>query len=285
MEGNLVRIRSQGTIQEAHAVTMDVIVQGPQSASGNSKFVIISNDSLKINGNSSLRGHVHSNNDIALNGDFTVDGNLTAVGDLDIHGDTIITGTSSQNVKSRDMPEIDWNYYYEIAKEGYQRHKMLSGGICSSGIVNGGIEIREDYNLYLAPSSGVLWVNGDLILHGDGEVRLEGVLIVTGDIDVEGHCEFSQSYSLGRPGPLAIASRDGRIVIDSTGSVNCKGDIVANQGEIKISGNGNDLRKVFARSGIKIDGRMDDYAVPSAGIDAPKKSPYDKGLTVQLWLR
>ncbi|MFH1476958.1 MAG: hypothetical protein ABIH24_05645 [Verrucomicrobiota bacterium] len=125
-----------------------------------------------------MNGNVFGNDDVWTFG--TVNGNIAAVGNV-IHLLGPCTGTISNGVPSRTLPEFNFDSYRQMATNGgtyYASGKTLSGKIAT-------------------PPNGVIYVNGDLLifnLFGNGTFS-NGTIVANGNITSIGRFTVTQTNS------------------------------------------------------------------------------------------
>ena len=174
---------------------------------------IFSNGSIDISGNGLLRNGSHSNQSTIVWGSCEVQtGAVDSAGTSTTGGAAdIVSGQVNSSVPRVTLPELDFDYYFNIARTNGQ-------------VYVGDKTLKGTY----APPGGVMWVVGNVTINATTEFT--GMLVATGDIYQAGKC--TQTPVNNMP---ALVSRNGKIDLQGNGSFH--GLIYTHSGIVDIHGN------------------------------------------------
>ncbi len=200
------------------------------SPSGNAKF--------HANGNMFLRGttdaliNLSSSTMMNINNNVTVGGDITAPdwGGTKWNKVSVDGTKTTETVPIVEIPDIDLTPYYNWALK--------------HGEVTNSVHISSSY----APRGGILWINGNVMI--DSHAVISGSIIATGDIMISGQADVSPTETA-----FALASRDGNVVITSSGTIT--GLIYAKTGGLQYTANGNIAGQIIVNGDIKKAGNSD----------------------------
>jgi hypothetical protein len=214
--GGAYALRSTGTVQNI-SETVKTFVQAPSTATAMSKG-IFSNDRIDISGSGELDNGSHSNSTDAAQATRIWGSVEIWTGDCDSVGTTVTggsanihAGTSRSGVRPIAFPELDFNYYYNIA-------------LANSQIRAG----DQDLSGALTPPGGVLWVNGNVEMR---KLDFTGTLVATGNVSHNGQVTMSTAL----PGHPVLISKLGSLDFQGGGTFN--GMIYVRTGGVEIRGN------------------------------------------------
>lgn len=238
-------ICSTGRYGNAVARTVLDIKNHPKNLSGSTNgtaqgafgYAVVSGDQMTWTGTGIMRieGKVHANGGFKMTGSDVMTGTtcrvsssveIWSVGDTMIYGDAsapVWKGKSPSNIVGTvttgpvplvQIPDIDLTPYYNHALANGQ---VYNGNWHFTGVSD------------LAPTGGIMWVNGNLKWSGSG--RLVGCFIATGDVNLSGSGDHVKVAAYP-----AVVSRDGNINISGSGKFN--GLLYARIGSFDKSGSG-----------------------------------------------
>jgi hypothetical protein len=214
--GGSYAISSTGTVSDV-SETVKTFVQAPSTASAMAKG-IFSNDKIDISGSGELDSGSHSNSTDAAaatriwgsveiwTGDCDSVGTTVTGGSANIHA-----GTARSGVAPIAFPELDFNYYYNIA---------LANGQVRTG--------NQSLSGTMAPAGGVLWVNGNVDMR---KLNFTGTLVATGNVTHNGQVTMSTAL----PGHPVLVSKLGSLDFAGGGTFN--GMVYVRTGGVTIRGN------------------------------------------------
>jgi cytoskeletal protein CcmA (bactofilin family) len=207
-------IESTGTVG---SMIRTIRVYGSYPSDSLSAFnkAFFTNADLKLTGGGAVNknvdgGDTHSNQDTDLSGHVTLTGAATSTGSMTVSGSASAADGVTGGVDPIDFPELDFDYYYNIARANGQ-------------VYNGNLKLSGTYT----PPGGVMWVNGDVSTKS--HVTIHGALFVTGDIHQAS--QFTQTKYDTFP---AMVSRNGNMHL--SGQTEVEGVIMAQTGSIDLTG-------------------------------------------------
>ena len=148
-------------------------------------YAVLSNGKIFVTGNSNIYCNsafgIHSNNPttsvgafgsgaidiVGITSDCWVYGNASAVGGIGVRNHGHLTGTKTHQATAVALPSFNaefFAYYYNLAGSDY----IYSG--------------TKTFTTNLAPTTGVIYVNGNVVL--EGTITVTGCIVATGDIRV-----------------------------------------------------------------------------------------------------
>lgn len=208
---------------------------------GEAKFH--SNSAMTIRGSADPQINLSSSVKIRISNNVTVGGDVTAPRLQYKASKVTIDGTATKaSVDLVEIPDIDLTPYYNWAL----RH----------GEVHNGFATSSSY----APNGGILWVEGDVWI--DSHAVISGSIIATGNIYISGQADITPTTSA-----LCIASRDGEIIVTSTGTLT--GLIYGKTGGFSYTANGNIEGQIIVNGDIKKAGNSDIMSTFAQSIPEP----------------
>jgi cytoskeletal protein CcmA (bactofilin family) len=199
------------------------------AAGGEAKFH--SNSSMNIRGSCDPIISLSSSIKIKVSNNVTVGGDLAAP-NLQYNASKVtVEGTATEaSVDIVEIPDIDLTPYYNWALK--------------RGEVHNGFATSTSYT----PNGGILWVEGDVYI--DSHAVIYGSIIATGNIYIGGQASILPTTSA-----FCAASRDGDIIVTSTGTLN--GLIYAKTGGFSYTANGDINGQIIVNGDIKKAGNSD----------------------------
>ncbi len=202
-----------------------------------------SNSAMYLRGATDPKISLSSATKIRVSNNVDVGGDLTAP-DLQYNSSKVtVGGTASQEpVGTVDIPDVDLTPYYNWAKR--------------FGEVYNGFATDSSY----APNGGILWVEGDVYIGAHAVIT--GSIIATGNIYISGQASIYPTTSA-----FCLASRDGEIVVTSTGTLN--GLIYAKTGGFEYTANGTINGQIIVNGDIKKSGSSDILTAYEQSVPSP----------------
>jgi len=202
-----------------------------------------SNSSMFLRGNTDPQISLSSSSKIRISNNVDVGGDVTAPELQYNSGKVDIDGTATEaSVDTVEIPDIDLTPYYNWAK---RRGEVYNGYASSSSYT---------------PIGGIMWVNGDVYL--DAHAVIYGSIIATGNIYIAGQASIYPTTSA-----FCVASRDGDIVVTSTGTLN--GLIYAKTGDFSYTANGTINGQIIVNGDINKGGNSDLLTSYEQSVPAP----------------
>lgn len=255
MDYGLYEVKAKGTVGPV-TEQIKVYIRKPNAGQAFKKGMF-SNSNIDISGSGTARAGTHSNGNQRVwgsvdmwTGDADAAGTMEVGGSANLHG-----GTANANKPRITMPQLNWDYYYQIA-------------VANGQVRNG----NQTLDGVLTIPGGIMWVNGDVTLKGKKGSVITGSIFATGSINQESNLTITSANLTKNP---VLASRDGSLnlkgngngggifgfvylktgYVDWTGNCNLKGAIIAN-GDIWARGNWGDLDPIEVNPEILEDPRI-----------------------------
>lgn len=204
-----VLIESTGTVRQVpRLIYLQVKYEGKEAFD----YGVFSNGDLSMTGNSQVSADAQTNTNLLMTGDSEIEEDAHASGTITAIGNANVEGEQISGAEPVSFPTFDFNYYYNLAQ---------SGGLYYEGD-------QSFTNQNLAPSNGIIYVNGDVTLLGSSTVT--GAVIATGSIEVLGNVVQTQVGSYP-----AFMSRDSGVTL--TGNAQADGLVYTASGDVVMTGN------------------------------------------------
>lgn len=224
-----------------------------------SGVLVHANGEFRQSGSGVLNSDIESSISVELKGNAgAINGNVFAP---EVAGKTgkVSGSIVTTNVPMLGMPDLDLTPFYIYALNHGAVHE---GSLTLSGS-------------YSCPG-GILWVNGDLTVAGNG--TMTGCFIATGDIKVTGGSTFIKVSDYP-----ALVSRDGDI--KATGGGDYRSLIYARIGNVEIGGGGAVRGSIVCGGNFKKSGGSTDFYYENVLPVPPYEEDGNAHLALSAWQR
>ena len=197
--------------------TIEVKVQKISSSDQYYKYALAAKKDINLMGRVKINGNIHSNKDINAYGNCNLRGIAFASGI--IMGNGIRKEQCEEGVSTQDYPEINFQYYKELA-------------IDKGTYYNKSINYDENKDI---TRTGIYFVDGDINISGNTKLSISnGAIFATGDINIFGNASVEVNNDF-YDNPLNLAAK-GDIKIRENASFD--GSIIQSNGDFNFSGRG-----------------------------------------------